>query len=78
MYRDLSALFFLAAGKESNEQGEKGVNISAAFPFISGETGSVILHVPMAQVLNAPQSREAETWVLKSGRIGFELRVCCF
>lgn len=76
MYRDLSALFFLVAGKESNEQGEKGVNISAAFPFISGETGSVVPHIPMVQVLNAPHSREVKTRGMKSGRMEFEFRVC--
>lgn len=35
-------------GKTSNEQLEKGVNTDFAFPFIFGETGLVIGHIPMA------------------------------
>lgn len=34
-------------GKKSNEQLEKGVNTDFAFPFIFGETGLVIGHIPM-------------------------------
>ena len=68
MYGDLGALLFLVAGKESNEQLEIGVSIASAFPFIFGETGLLIRHIPTAGLLKAPQSREAELWVLKSGR----------
>lgn len=78
MYRDLSALFLLAAEKESNEQREKGVNISSASPFISGGIGLVIRHIPNAHVLKVPHSREAKTRVLKSGRMEFEPSVCHF
>lgn len=69
-------LFFLFAGKEGDEQLQKGVNISSAFPLIFGETGLVIQHVLLAHLLKVPHSSEAKTWVLKSGITEFESKVC--